>query len=113
MLGIGAGAAPGDRRGWQRHRAAITRDRLAIRFHLQLLQIGRKQAEAFVIGKDRPAIPAVQRMTDNIKEGCQYRGVGEELGLGKMPVHHGGAGQQLLERCRAVRQCGGEPDARP
>jgi hypothetical protein len=58
MLRVGADAAPGDRRGGAADRRAVERHALAVRFHLQLLEIGGEQPQPLVIGEDGAGLGA-------------------------------------------------------
>ena len=113
MLGVSADPAPGDRRGWPPHRLAVGADQLAIRFHLQLLQIGHQQPQPLVIGKDRARLAAKLLAVEQVGEGREHRRVGLRLGEPEMTVHLGRAFEQFLERLPAQRQRRREADRRP
>ena len=59
MLCVGADPAPGDRCGGLVDRRSVGLHALAVRLHLQLLEIGRQQAQPLVIGEGRARLGAL------------------------------------------------------
>ena len=53
VLAVGAGRAPDDRARVVGHPRAVEADGLAVRLHVQLLQVGREAAELLAVGQDR------------------------------------------------------------
>ena len=53
VLRVCARATPGHRRGRMLDRLAVAGNGLAIRFHLQLLEIEREKAQPLVVGEHR------------------------------------------------------------
>ena len=51
MLAVDACCTPENRGSGRQHRLAVTVDRLAVRLHVELLQIGRQGAQIVVIGQ--------------------------------------------------------------
>ena len=113
MLGVGAGAAPGDRRG----RLA---DRLAVVRHATCRSIpspaagDRRAAAAAARHRRRRARVWQPTLLDveTVGEGGEQRHVRRGLGEAEMAVHLGRAFEQFLERVPAERQRGGEADRR-
>src|SRR5690606_21194628 len=52
VLAVGARLAPDQRSGVAGDRLARERDALAVRFHVELLQISRQAGEALIVGQD-------------------------------------------------------------
>ena len=69
VLRVGADAAPGDRRGGAAGRRAVEPDALAVRFHFELLEIGRKQPQPLVIGEHGARLGAADIGVKEVDEG--------------------------------------------
>jgi hypothetical protein len=52
VLAVGAGLAPDHRAGGAGDGRAVEGDALAVRFHVELLEVGRQAGEALVVGQD-------------------------------------------------------------
>ena len=113
VLGVGADPAPGDWRGRPAGGRAVELHRLAVRFHLQLLEIGRQQAQALVIGEDGAGPGAADVGVITVGEGGEDGRVFEQGREAEMAVHRRRALEQGLERVPAERQRGGKADRRP
>ena len=96
-----------------RHRLALGRDRFAVRFHLQLLEVERQQAEPLIVGEDGARLTLEPLDVEPVGEGRDQRHVLRRLGKAEMPVHLGRAFEQGLESVPAEGQRGGDSDRAP
>ncbi len=113
MLAIGAGLAPDDRAGLALDRRAVQRHALAVRFHVELLQIGRKTRQALVIGQDGAGGVAQNIAMVEAEKAEQHRHVfAQRRGL-EMLVHGMGAIEELAEIVRADGDHQRQADRRP
>ena len=87
-------------------RLAVVRHRLAVRFHLQLLEIERQQPQPFVIGEDAARLAAELLDIEPVGERGDQRHIRARLGEAEMAVHLRRAFEQRLERIPAERQRG-------
>ena len=101
MLRIGADAAPGDGGGRAADRLAVDGHALAVRLHLQLLEIGGEQAQPLVIGEGRTRLGMADLGVIEVGKGGERGGVLRQIGQAEMAVHLGRTFQQFLERVPA------------
>ena len=113
VLGIGAGAAPGDGGGGAGDRRAIAGDALAIRFHFELLEERRQQPQPLVIGEHRARRGAAIMRRPDIEQRRQHRSVARQRCGFEMRVHRGGASQQRFPSGPATAQRQRDADRRP
>ena len=113
MLGIGANAAPGDRRAGPGKRRAIGVDTLAVRFHFQLLEIVGQQGEAFVIGEDRARLAAERLRVIEVGKGGAHDDVFPDGRIAEMFVDGLRAFEEFGKGDRAERERDREADRRP
>ena len=105
VLAVGARFSENDRRG--RAAGAGTRqiDRFAVRFHFELLQIGRKPRHSLIIGNDGMGRKTPDVAVPNSEQCHQNRDIAFERRLDEMRVDILAAEQELLEispgRCRS------------
>ena len=80
VLAVGAGLAPDQRAGRVAASDAVERHALAVRFHVELLQIGRQARQALVVGDDRAgritADDAVPVADEAQEQGQVFRRIG-------------------------------------
>ncbi len=113
MLRIGADPAPGDRRGLLRHRLSFESHRLAVRFHFELLQIGRQKPQPLVIGEHRARLAAQAIGVNLVGEGREQADIVGAVGEAEMAVHLGGAFEQVGKGVPAQCERRGKADRRP
>ena len=106
VLRVRARPAPGDRSGRRIHRLPVGASRLAIRLHLELLKVGRKQPQPLVIGEDCARLAALRLDVEPVGERRDQRHVFGTLAEAEMAVHLGRSLEQLLERVPAERERG-------
>ena len=87
--------------------------RLAVRFHLELLEVERAAAAAARHRRRRRASGARTCGVETVDEGGEQRRVLRRLGVAEMAVHRRRALEQFLERVPAERQRGRQADRRP
>ncbi|VTR70981.1 conserved hypothetical protein [Desulfosarcina cetonica] len=112
MLAVGAGFAPIDRGGLVADAFAVQGDALAIAFHGQLLEVGRKAVEILVVGQHRHR-GRLQEI--GVPDGQKPHEYGQVFGKGRpaeMHVHLMKAGQHLPEALGPDGQHGGQADGR-
>ena len=113
VLAVGARRAPDHRHGAVVHRLPVAIHALAVRFHLQLLQVGRQFAQRFGVGQHgmRPGVEEI-RIPD-AQQRQQHRHVGGERRSKEMRVHGARAGEQVLEPVHADGDGHGQSHRRP
>jgi hypothetical protein len=82
---------------------------LAVRFHLELLEIGGEQPQPLVIGEDRAGLGAAHVGVIAVGEGGEDRRVALQRREAEVAVHRRGAFQQLLERAQPSASAAGKP----
>ncbi len=113
VLAVGAGLAPDDWAGIALNRRAVDRHALAVRFHVELLQIGREAQEPLIIGQD-----GARRITENVAvieadQAKQHRQVLAHRRGAEMGVHRMRAIQELAEIFRTDGDHQRQADRRP
>ncbi|OBQ31838.1 MAG: hypothetical protein AN485_23065 [Anabaena sp. MDT14b] len=113
VLSVGARLAPDHRAGAARHGRARQRHPLAVRFHVELLQIGRQPRQPLVIGQYRARGVAAGIAVPDADE-AQQNGqvVGQRRGA-EMLIHGMGAVQHVGEALRPDRQHHRQAHRRP
>ena len=86
MLAHRAFRAPQDRRGGVVHRAALAVDALAVRFHLELLQVGGQQAQRVRVRQHRVGRRAEEVRVPHADQRHQRRHVLLQRRLGEMAI---------------------------
>ncbi len=110
VLGICADTAPGDERGRPSRGAAVELCRLAVRFHLELLEIGGQEAQALVICEDCAGLAAADVCVIAVGEGGEDGGVLVQRREAEMAVHRRRAFEQGLETLPAEGEGDWEAD---
>ena len=113
VLGIGPGPTPGHRGGRAVDWRAIDLHRLAVRFHLQLLEVERQQPKPLVIGEHGARLRTRLLGVKAIGEGGEQRHIGRRFGEAEMAVHLGRAFEQAFERVPAERERCSDADGAP
>ncbi len=113
VLHIGARPAPPHRHGIGGDRLAITLHTLAQAFHHQLLQVGRQQRQALVVGHHRMRGMAQQVAVPDVGQAVQHRQVALQRCIQRMRIHLRSTFQQLFKALEADRQRDRETDRRP
>ena len=113
MLGVGAGSAPGDGRRRLIDGRTVHRHRLAVRFHLQLLEVEGQQAQPLVIGEGGARLASEPADVEPVDEGGDERRILRRLGVAEVAVHLRRAFEQFLEGAPAQRQRRGQADSAP
>ena len=113
MLRVGPDPAPGDRRGRPSDRLAVDGHALAVRFHFELLEIGRQQAQPLVIGEGRARLGVADLRVIKVGERREHWRVLAERGLAEMAVHFACTFEQFLEAIPPERDCRRKADRRP
>ena len=113
VLGVRASTSPGDRGRGPADRLALLRHGLAVRFHLELLEIEGQQAQPLVIGEDAAALAGEVLGVESVGEGGNQRNVFSRLGEAEMAIHFGGPFEQFLEGVPAERERRGHADRAP
>ncbi len=103
VLAIGAGLAPDHRAGGVGQRLAVHRHALAVRFHLQLLQVGRQPREALVVGQHGAGLDSRRSGGTRRRQAQQQRQVVAPAAAAEMAVH------RVRRRAGSARKCFG-PD---
>ena len=113
MLAIGARLAPDDRTGIGLNFRAVALNPFAVRFHVELLQIGRQTGETLVIGDDSACRIAAEIA---VPDTDQAHGHGQILIDGRraeMFIHRMRAGKEMAEILRADGDHQRQADGRP
>ena len=113
VLRVRAGAAPGDRCRRLVDRRAVEPHRLAVRFHFELLEIGREQPQPLVIGEDAARLTAEAAHVEPVHEGGEQRRVLRRFGIAEMPIQFRRPFEKLLERAPAQGDRGRHSDRAP
>src|SRR5471032_1921086 len=113
VLTVAAYATPDDRAGVGGNRRAVLTDALAVRFHVQLLQVLGDVAQVVVLRHDRVALRAPEIAVPDTEQGQQHRHVLFERCALEMLVHGVGTGQQLLEVRHTDGQRNRQANGRP
>ena len=101
VLAVGAGLAQDHRPGRGRDRRAVEGHALAVRLHVELLQVGRQPQQPLVVGQDRAGRIAHDIAVPDADEPEQHRHVLRQRRVEEMLVHLVRAGQELGEALRA------------
>ena len=113
VLAIGAGLAPDDGAGGALHRGPRFRHPLAVRFHVELLQIGGKARQALVIGNDGARRMPADVAVPDAEQTHQHRQVLQHRRVTEMLVH----GMAAIEEAAEILWSDGDhqrqPDGRP
>ena len=113
VLAVGAGFAPDDGAGIDLKIVAFHRHTLAVRFHLQLLQIGGQPRQALIIGQHGAGGIAADLIVPDTHQRQQHGQVVGQVGLAEMRVHGVATGQEIVEILRSHRQHDAKPDRPP
>ena len=113
VLAVGAGLAPDDRPGGARDRRTVHDNALAVRFHVELLQIGRETAEPLVIGNDGARAVAEDIALVIADQPEQQRDVAVEGSGAEMVVHRMRAFEEMREIVLADGDHQRQADRRP
>jgi hypothetical protein len=111
VLRIRARAAPADRGRRERQGRAVARDGLSVALHLELLEVGRQQAQPLVIGEDRAGGALQEAGLPDVSHGRENRRVDGERRPQEMLVHRARAVQQRFECVGAAAAASGSPTA--
>ncbi len=113
VLRVRARPAPGDRRGRLADWRSVELHRLAVRFHLELLEIERQQPQPLIVGEDGARLAFELADIETVDEGRNQRRIVGGLGISEMPVHLGRAFEQFLERTPAQARARRRSRSRP
>ena len=113
VLAVGAGLAEDDRAGRAHHRGAAHAHALAVRFHVELLQVGRQPVQPLVVGEHRVGREAEDVAVPDADQPENHRHVLLERGGAEMVVHGAPAGEEPREVARPDRDHQRQPDRRP
>ena len=100
VLAVGARLAEDDRAGGARRGRAVARHALAVRLHVELLEIGRKTAEALVVGNDGLGGKAPDIAVPDADQAHQDGNIVRQRRVAEMLVHIVPAAQEFLEMAR-------------
>ena len=104
VLAVGAGFAPHDGSRLALHGLSILGNPLAVRFHVELLQIGRKARQALVIGNDGTGGVIADVAVPDAEQAHQHGQVLKHRRLAEMLVH----GMAAIEEAQEVRRADGD-----
>ncbi len=104
VLAVGARLSPDHGPRGVRDRMAVPGDALAVRFHVELLQMRREPRQPLVVGQHGPAGVAQHVAVPDPDQPQHHGEVGGGLGRAEMLVHGVRAGQELAEALRPDRQ---------
>ncbi len=112
VLRVRSRTAPQDRSRVDCDRLAGGRDRLPVRLHPELLEVGRKQPESMAVRHDRDGLRAHEVPVPEGQEPADDREVPAERGGGEVLVHGVEATEERAEVLVAERDQQGKPDRR-
>src|SRR5690606_32671408 len=91
----------------------FTRDALAVRLHVSLLEVGRETVQILIVGKDRMALGAEEVGVPDPEQTQHHRHVPLQGTGAEVLVHLECAGEQTLKVVEADEEAYGESDRRP
>src|SRR6185295_6525276 len=112
VLTVGAGGAPDDRTGLVVHPPAVQVHRLAVRLHVELLEVERKPREVVAVRQHRVALRAEEVHVPDPEQAEQHRQVALERRGAEVLVHLAEAREHGPEVLGADRDHQREPDGR-
>jgi len=113
MLAVDAAGPPDDGARVIVHPLAVAVDRLAVAFHVGLLQIGGQTAQGVVVGQDGLRLRAEEIVVPDAQQRQDHRHVLVERRIAEVRIHLVCAVQQFAETLRPHRQHDRQPDRRP
>ena len=113
MLRVAAGAAPQHGGRVRADRLAVMTQRLAVRLHVELLQVVGKGTQRLAVGRDRKIPGAEEVDVPDAEQGHQQRNVLAGRRLPEMAVHRIGPVQHCVEGSHADGEGQGKSDGAP
>ena len=113
VLAVGAGLAPDDRAGAVFDQPSVAGHALAVRFHVELLQMRGEAREALVVGQHRMGAEIPDVAVPDAEQPHDHRHVLGERRVAEMLVHRARAGEEAAEILAADGDGERQADRRP